>query len=43
MRGAKKRQLYLITAIRLSAKDKVLCSVSGGAFSKTYIKLKING
>jgi glutamine synthetase len=40
VRGAKKLPLYLIDAIRLFAKDKVLCEALGDEFSKAYIKLK---
>ncbi len=42
VRGAKKLPLYLIDAIRLFAKDKVLCAALGDEFSKAYIKLKTN-
>jgi len=40
VKGAKKLPLYLIDAIRLFAKDKVLCSALGDEFSQAYIKLK---
>jgi glutamine synthetase len=41
-RGAKKLPLYLIDAIRLFAKNKVLRSSLGDEFSDAYIKLKTN-
>ena len=41
-RGAKKLPLYLIDAIRLFAKNKVLRSSLGDEFSNAYIKLKTN-
>ena len=40
--GAKKLPLYLIDAIRLFAKNKVLRSSLGDEFSNAYIKLKTN-
>jgi len=40
VKGAKKLPLYLIDAIRLFAKDKVLCTALGDEFSNAYIKLK---
>ena len=40
VRGAKKLPLYLIDAIRLFARDKVLCAALGDEFSSAYIKLK---
>jgi len=40
VKGAKKLPLYLIDAIRLFAKDKVLCAALGDEFSAAYIKLK---
>ena len=40
VKGAKKLPLYLIDAIRMFAKDKVLCSALGDEFSNAYIKLK---
>jgi glutamine synthetase len=40
VKGAKKLPLYLIDAIRLFAKDKVLCAALGDEFSQAYIKLK---
>jgi glutamine synthetase len=42
VRGAKKLPLYLIDAIRLFAKDKVLRSAMGNEFCDAYIKLKTN-
>jgi glutamine synthetase len=42
VRGAKKLPLYLIDAIRLFAKDKVLRSAMGDEFCDAYIKLKTN-
>ena len=42
VRGAKKLPLYLIDAIRLFAKDKVLRAALGEEFSDAYIKLKTN-
>ncbi len=42
VRGAKKLPLYLIDAIRLFARDKVLRSALGDEFSDAYIKLKTN-
>ena len=42
VRGVKKLPLYLIDAIRLFAKDKVLRSALGGEFCDAYIKLKTN-
>jgi len=42
VRGAKKLPLYLIDAIRLFAKDKVLRSAMGYEFCDAYIKLKTN-
>ena len=42
VRGAKKLPLYLIDAIRLFAKDKVLRSALGEEFCAAYIKLKTN-
>ncbi len=40
VKGAKKLPLYLIDAIRLFARDKVLCAALGDEFSAAYIKLK---
>lgn len=40
VRGAKKLPLYLIDAIRMFAKDKVLRAALGEEFSTAYIKLK---
>ena len=42
IRGAKKLPLYLIDAIRLFAKDKVLRTAFGDEFCDAYIKLKTN-
>ncbi|MDE0944370.1 MAG: type III glutamate--ammonia ligase [Alphaproteobacteria bacterium] len=42
VRGTKKLPLYLIDAIRLFAKDKVLRSAMGNEFCDAYIKLKTN-
>ncbi|MFP6748480.1 MAG: type III glutamate--ammonia ligase [Alphaproteobacteria bacterium] len=42
VRGAKKLPLYLIDAIRLFAKNKVLRSALGGEFCDAYVKLKTN-
>ena len=42
VRGVKKLPLYLIDAIRLFAKDKVLRSAFGGEFCDAYVKLKTN-
>jgi glutamine synthetase type III len=42
VRGAKKLPLYLIDAIRLFSKNKVLQAALGSEFSKAYIKLKTN-
>jgi glutamine synthetase len=42
VRGAKKLPLYLIDAIRLFAKDKVLRAAMGDEFCDAYIKLKTN-
>ena len=41
-RGAKKLPLYLIDAIRLFAKDKVLRAALGDEFCNAYVKLKTN-
>ena len=42
VRGAKKLPLYLIDAIRLFARDKVLRAAMGDEFCDAYIKLKTN-
>ncbi|MBT3333494.1 MAG: type III glutamate--ammonia ligase [Rhodospirillaceae bacterium] len=42
IRGAKKLPLYLIDAIRLFAKDKMLRTAFGDEFCDAYIKLKTN-
>ncbi len=42
LRGAKKLPLYLIDAIRLFAKDKVLRTAMGDEFCDAYVKLKTN-
>ena len=42
VRGAKKLPLYLIDAIRLFAKDKILRSALGAEFCDAYVKLKTN-
>ncbi len=42
VRGARKLPLYLIDAIRLFAKDRILRNALGGEFCDAYIKLKTN-
>ena len=42
VRGAKKLPLYLIDAIRIFAKNKILRAALGGEFTDAYVKLKTN-
>jgi glutamine synthetase len=41
VRGAKKLPLYLLDAIRLFDRDKGLKAAMGEAFSRSYVKIKM--